>query len=301
MSAVADRDNTVSIGNSTTQRQLVQVARGTKTTDAVNVSQLTPVVDALGGAAKFNADGTVTAPAYTVGATSYNNVGDAITALGKGNKYLSANDAAGSSAGASAIGSGSISIGGNSVADSTGGTHAALAIGSDTRAGTKATAVGPGATASAVNTVALGTLSVADRAGTVSVGSATNTRQIVNVAAGTQATDVVNVAQLTPVVTALGGKASLNADGSITAPSYNVGTATFTNVGDALSALDNGPSKYFHTNSTLADSTAAGVESIAVGGAANSVNPGDIAIGLNNHRLKSVGLYCGLKVRIRVA
>jgi autotransporter adhesin len=37
---------------------------------------------------------------------------------------------------------------------------------------------------------------VADRANTVSVGSAGNERQITNVAAGTQATDAVNVAQL---------------------------------------------------------------------------------------------------------
>ncbi|MDP9154544.1 MAG: hypothetical protein M3O74_09875, partial [Pseudomonadota bacterium] len=49
MSAIADRDNTVSIGNSSNQRQLVQVARGTQGTDAVNLSQLTPVVAALGG------------------------------------------------------------------------------------------------------------------------------------------------------------------------------------------------------------------------------------------------------------
>ncbi|MDN7181080.1 hypothetical protein M0D69_24430 [Caballeronia sp. SEWSISQ10-4 2] len=36
----------------------------------------------------------------------------------------------------------------------------------------------------------------------------------------------MNVGQLTPLVSALGGTASLNADGSISAPSYKIGTTT---------------------------------------------------------------------------
>jgi autotransporter adhesin len=77
------------------------------------------------------------------------------------------------------------------------GSNAALAIGSDSKAGTSAAAVGPGATATALDSVAIGTMSVANRAGTVSVGSSTNTRQLVNLAAGTQATDAANAGQLT--------------------------------------------------------------------------------------------------------
>ena len=59
-----------------------------------------------------------------------------------------------------------------------------------------ATALGESATASAVNSVALGAGSVANREDSVSVGSAGNERQITNVAAGTEATDAVNVEQL---------------------------------------------------------------------------------------------------------
>ncbi|HEV7835641.1 MAG TPA: YadA-like family protein [Caballeronia sp.] len=281
MSAVADRANTVSIGNSATQRQLVQVARGTQANDATTVSQLSPVLTALGGAAALNSDGSITAPAYSLKGTTYNNVGDALTALAdSSSKYLSANDAALSTNGATAIGTGSIAVGGNAVADSTGGPNAALAIGSDSRASTKATALGPGATASASDTVALGTFSIADRQGTVSVGNATTKRQIVNVAAGTQATDVVNVGQLTPVVTALGGQAKVNADGSITAPTYSLKGSTYNNVGDALTALADSSGKYFHANSTLADSSATGSEAIAIGGAASAAQFGDIAIGM---------------------
>src|SRR5690606_1176047 len=58
------------------------------------------------------------------------------------------------------------------------------------------TAIGQGASVIAEGAVALGQGSVADRAHTVSVGSAGGERQITNVAAGTEATDAVNVAQL---------------------------------------------------------------------------------------------------------
>jgi autotransporter adhesin len=284
MNAVADRANTVSIGNSTTQRQLVQVARGTQTNDAVNVSQITPVLTALGGKSVLNADGSITAPAYSLKGTTYNNVGDALTALASSSgsasdKYLSANDADKSTAGASAIGAGSISIGGNSIADSTGASDAALAIGSDTRAVSKSTVVGPGATATASNTVVLGTYSIADRAGTVSVGSATNKRQIVNVAPGTQAADVVNVGQLSPVVNALGGKAAVNADGSIAAPAYSLKGTTYNNVGDALTALADSSGKYFHVNSSGVDSSATGTNAVAIGAESVSSGGNNTAIG----------------------
>ncbi|EIG9967840.1 YadA-like family protein [Escherichia coli] len=53
--------------------------------DAVNGSQLhgvsSYVVDALGGGAEVNADGTITAPTYTIANADYDNVGDALDAL----------------------------------------------------------------------------------------------------------------------------------------------------------------------------------------------------------------------------
>uniref|UniRef100_UPI003704B001 YadA-like family protein n=1 Tax=Burkholderia contaminans TaxID=488447 RepID=UPI003704B001 len=56
-------------------------------------------------------------------------------------------------------------------------------------------------------------------------------------AAGTAATDAVNVSQLTGVTSALGGGAGVGADGSITRPTYNVAGKNYNNVGDALDAL----------------------------------------------------------------
>jgi len=69
-----------------------------------------------------------------------------------------------------------------------------------TASGSNSTAVGANAQASANNSVALGAGSVATRDNTVSVGSTGNERQITNVAAGTQATDAVNVQQLNSAV-----------------------------------------------------------------------------------------------------
>ncbi|CAD6517487.1 ESPR-type extended signal peptide-containing protein [Paraburkholderia sabiae] len=99
-----------------------------------------------------------------------------------------------------------------------------------------AMAFGTGATAAAANSIALGTNSVADRANTISVGSATTQRQIAYVAAGTANTDAVNVSQLKGVTTALGGGASVGADGSVAHPSYVIGGTTYNDVGTALTA-----------------------------------------------------------------
>src|SRR5690606_33526819 len=74
-------------------------------------------------------------------------------------------------------------------------------VGEGATAVATATAIGDGARATADGSVALGQDSVANRANTVSVGSAGNERQVTNVAAGTQATDAVNVAQLESTAT----------------------------------------------------------------------------------------------------
>ncbi|MEG2693095.1 MAG: YadA-like family protein [Acinetobacter sp.] len=87
--------------------------------------------------------------------------------------------------------------------------------------------------------------------GAVAIGDAASGiyRQITGVAAGTQDADAVNVAQLKAVgnqvvttqnslVNSLGGNATVNANGTITGPTYNVAKSTQTNVGDALDALD---------------------------------------------------------------
>jgi len=112
------------------------------------------------------------------------------------------------------------------------------------------TAIGSGAQVAtgATNGVAIGFGSAADRGNAVSVGNTTTKRQVINVAAGTQDTDAVNLSQLKgtaqSVATALGGSASVNADGTVKAPSYTVadlangGTKTVNDVGAALGQLN---------------------------------------------------------------
>ncbi|WP_172460516.1 YadA-like family protein [Faucicola osloensis] len=76
---VGDKD-----GNAT---KITNVAAGVDATDAVNVSQLKGAVDALGGGAAINTDGTIKAPTYNITnpangtVTAANNVGDALKGL----------------------------------------------------------------------------------------------------------------------------------------------------------------------------------------------------------------------------
>ncbi|KWZ31554.1 ESPR-type extended signal peptide-containing protein [Burkholderia anthina] len=276
--SVADRQNTVSVGSTALQRQITNLAAGTQATDAVNVSQLQPVVTALGGGATINSTtGAVTGPTYTLanGGTQ-TTVGDALGAL-DGNittinnklatvvtdDYVKVDTTSGATAaqagvsalavGANAQGTGSraTAVGNNSVASdansaafgmgTTASGNASTAIGAYASAtGYHSSALGVASIASGSESVAIGTNSRADRDNSVSVGSSTLQRQITNMAAGTQGTDAVNVSQLSPVVTALGGGAAIDpTTGAVTGPTYTLTNGgTQTTVGGALGALD---------------------------------------------------------------
>ncbi|ONC26362.1 hypothetical protein AQ914_04585 [Burkholderia pseudomallei] len=112
---------------------------------------------------------------------------------------------------ANASGTNSTAIGANSVASADGSSafgQGATASGANSTAtgeaasatGANSTAIGANSSATGANSVALGQGAVADRDNSVSVGSAGNERQITNVAAGTQATDAVNLGQLNSAV-----------------------------------------------------------------------------------------------------
>ena len=136
--------------------------------------------------------------------------------------------------GAKATGYDSIAIGPVSV---TSGSWS-IALGSAAKAkGTLAVALGEQAAAQTWGAVALGAQSVADRGNAVSLGSDKLKRQIINMSAGTADTDAVNLSQLRGAVDSLGGGARINADGTITGPTYNVNGKTVTNVGDAISNI----------------------------------------------------------------
>ncbi len=107
-------------------------------------------------------------------------------------------------------------------------------------AGSNGLALGHGATTTAQNSVALGNGSTdGGRANVVSVGSASATRQIINVGNGTQAADAVNLSQLRPLVQALGGGSQIDSTtGAVTGPSYTVGGQTYADVASAITATN---------------------------------------------------------------
>ncbi|MCJ2134258.1 hypothetical protein MKK69_09350 [Methylobacterium sp. J-026] len=159
---------------------------------------------------------------------------------------------------ATASGSNAIAIG---LRGSVAGTDA-IAIGTDANSSALAgLSLGARSAASVAGAVALGSGAVADRlglnggseafsglsvgssAGAVSVGAAGAERQITNVAGGTQATDAVNLRQLSAVggnlAAGIGGGARFDtATGLFTAPSFTIQGSTYGTVGGALGALD---------------------------------------------------------------
>jgi trimeric autotransporter adhesin len=226
----------VATASGTGMRQITNVASGTQANDAVNVSQLQNVTTLLGGGAALKPDGTVTAPAYAVAGTTLGTVGAAIAKIDSelGNKVAyDADDklhvTLGGTAALAPVALSNVKADALSAAstDAVNGSqlfatntdvsglktftddikngggikyfHTNSKLADSSATGTDSVAIGGGANASADNAVALGSNSVADRANTVSVGAAGKERQITNVAAGTQSTDAVNLAQLTAV------------------------------------------------------------------------------------------------------
>ncbi|EDR8366715.1 autotransporter adhesin SadA [Salmonella enterica subsp. enterica serovar Newport] len=143
---------------------------------------------------------------------------------------------------ANSSGANSVALGYKSVAS--GATSSALGY-QATASGDDSAAFGNGAKAVGTNSVALGSGSVAQEDNSVAVGNSTTQRQITYVAKGdinSTSTDAVTGAQIyslsQSVADRLGGGASVNSDGTVNAPLYEVGTGIYNNVGSALSALN---------------------------------------------------------------
>ncbi|MBU2409990.1 MAG: hypothetical protein KKC79_15245, partial [Gammaproteobacteria bacterium] len=272
----------VNVGN----RRITGVAAGSGDGDAANIAQLRRLHDES-IRYELNTDGTINYNAVTLGGaggTIIHNVAPGVA----GTDAVNLNQLT-----AATITTANKWITGNPTA------YAAPTAGA-----TNSTAVGSGATSTGTNSVALGTNSSdGGRANVVSVGASGSERQITNVAAGTAGTDAVNVNQLRPFADALGGGTTINANGSITGPSYtitNVDSAgnttnnSYNNVGDALGGLSNSVVnlndavhninqgagiKYFHANSTASDSVASGAESTAMGPTSSASGNSAVAAG----------------------
>ena len=186
----------------------------TTASDDMNAMAIGPVAAATGVSALAVGAGSAAGSAFS-------------TAVGSKAGALSANATAiGASATVGAGSDNSVSIGYNTRVNSTN----ALALGANAftsgtgsvalgynslvqTAGTNGLALGSYSTVSAANGVAIGYGAIADRANAVSVGNSTQQNQIINVAAGSSATDAVNLGQMTTAINA--AVASGSTDGVI--------------------------------------------------------------------------------------
>jgi autotransporter adhesin len=184
--------------------------------DAVNGSQLygtsSSVVGALAGGSTVNPDGTISAPSYSVGGTTVHSVGDAVSNI-----------------------DGRVSSNTENIKQNTSDiTNVQNQINS-------------GAIGLVQQDAITRDITVAkDTDGTVMnmAGTAGN-RTVTGVAAGAvnaSSVDAVNGSQLyataSSAAAGLGGGSTVNADGTISAPSYSVGGTTVHSVGDAVTNID---------------------------------------------------------------
>ncbi|MGH8028030.1 MAG: YadA-like family protein, partial [Pseudoxanthomonas sp.] len=230
--SLADRPNTVSVGAAADwspsldgsisniaafDRQITNVAAGTELTDAVNVSQLTALADAVEASEihyfSVNDDGVAGGNFDNLGATGINAIAVGVDSV------ASADGAYAAGYGALAIGLNSIAVGtaasatgDNAIAQGNGATVEgadSIALGNGASVtGDNGLALGAGATVTHANSVALGAGSAttvgaqsgydaayvgsSDSAGEVNIGG----RTITGVAPGIAGTDAVNVDQL---------------------------------------------------------------------------------------------------------
>ncbi|MEF4572253.1 YadA-like family protein [Escherichia coli] len=196
-----------SVGSEDGQRQITNVAAGSADTDAVNVGQLKVTDERVTQNTQSitNLNNQVTNLDTRV-TNIENGIGDIVTT--GSTKYFKTN---------------------------TDGVDASAQ-------GKDSVAIGSGSIAAADNSVALATGSVATEENTISVGSSTNQRRITNVAAGKNATDAVNVAQLKSSE-AGGVRYDTKADGSIdysniTLGGGNGGTTRISNVSAGVNNND---------------------------------------------------------------
>jgi autotransporter adhesin len=263
--AIANRANVVSVGNASRQSQIVNMAAGTSSTDAVNVSQLSGVAAAIGGGATVNPDGTIQKPSFTIGGQTYADVGSALAATaGNSVQYdTPAHDKltlGGTDASAPAV---TLSNVANGVGDSD-----AVNVGQLKQLGMNVDDSGNLTNSFvAYDDATLGAITLKGTDGTT----------IANVKAGElsdKSLEAVNGSQLYETNANVA-----NVAGNLANVAGNV-----TNMGDVLNniVVEGGGIKYFHANSTLADSSATGVDAVAVGGAASATAANSVALGANS-------------------
>ncbi|MFY4658008.1 adhesin, partial [Escherichia coli] len=242
----AGADNTVSVGSSSLKRKIVNMGNGdinNVSSDAINGSQLyaisKSVSDRLGGYHDdpdnvINSDGTLKAPTYYLQSGQYNNVGEALQSIdnntlhwdSKSNKYSASHTV----------------FNANGSVKSTSAKNIITDVADGTISATSSDAVN----GSQLYNLKQDALLWDGTAFSAKHGTSNTDSKITNVLAGTvssTSTDAINGTQLqstaSTITSYLGGGAAMSNDGVFTGPQYNIGGKNYTNVGAALTALDN--------------------------------------------------------------
>ncbi|EMW2211072.1 YadA-like family protein [Escherichia coli] len=235
-------------------------------TDAINGSQLYGVADSftsyLGGGADISDAGVLTGPTYTIGGTDYTNVGDALAAINT-SFSSSLGDAllwdatAGKFSAKHGINNDPSVI--TDVANGAVSSTSSDAINGSQLYGVSdyiADALGGNAVVNADGSITTPTYAIAggsyDNVGDALEAIDTTLDDALlwdetanggNGAVSATSSDAINGSQLYStnkyIADALGGDAEVNADGTITAPTYTIANTDYNNVGEALDALDN--------------------------------------------------------------
>ena len=270
----AGADNTVSVGSSSLKRKIVNMGNGdinNVSSDAINGSQLyaisKSVSDRLGGYHDdpdnvINSDGTLKAPTYYLQSGQYNNVGEALQSIDnntlhwdeKNKKYSASHtvfNADGTTKSVQAksiitnVADGAVSA---SSKDAVNGSQLKTTQDDvDANTANIATNTSNITTLKAdVDTLEKDALLWNGTAFSAKHGTSNTDSKITNVLAGTvssTSTDAINGTQLqstaSTITSYLGGGAAMSNDGVFTGPQYNIGGKNYTNVGAALTALDN--------------------------------------------------------------
>ncbi|HWT21840.1 MAG TPA: hypothetical protein VN280_23295, partial [Variovorax sp.] len=210
----------VSVGAMGAERQIKNVAAGqvgAASTDAINGSQLyatqttignlaQSAASNLGGGVVVNADGSLSAPAYTVGGSTYNSVGSALSAAGSG-WNLSAQGANATNVAPGASVDLRNADGNLIVGKTTGGNTVTfdlaknIAVDSVTAGNSVLTTNGLTVNNGTNNTVYGATgMSITGGPSVTTAGIDAGSKVITNVATGTNTTDAVNVGQMDAAV-----------------------------------------------------------------------------------------------------
>ncbi|AOA58602.1 ESPR-type extended signal peptide-containing protein [Acinetobacter larvae] len=286
---VASSGMQLSIGSAGNERQLKNLATGkisTDSTDAINGSQLyatnqiidnlaDSVATILGGSSSVGTDGKITAPSYKIGETTVHTVGDAISNIDgrvTGNTTSITNIAKTLDQGAfsvSANGEGAEKVKKDATIDyantdgnidiSNTGTKFQFNLADQLTVnnGIKVGANGPSLSKNGVDAA---------------------NKVIANVSVGTissSSKEAVNGSQLyatgKSVADALGGGATIGADGKVTAPSYTVDGKPVNNIGDAISNVDGRVTDNTTNITNIAKTLDEGAFSVSANGKENAV------------------------------